>query len=87
MLEFIQENRGGLMMRVRESLVSASVCAETGQVLRQSRGAGMQNTGTQSFLCGLLLDVGTKWVGFCPVSGAIPCIPSGPRKSLGEHQQ
>lgn len=81
----VGENRAGLIMHVRE--VSAFVCAETGQVLFHSRRAGIENIGTQNFLCGLLLDVGTKWMEFCPVSHVIVCIthscPSSPRKEFG----
>lgn len=70
-----------------KSLVSAFVCAETGQVLLHSRRAVIQTFGTQTFLCGLLLDIGTKWMEFCPVSCAFVCItnscPSGPGKELG----
>lgn len=68
--------------------MSAFVCAETVQVLLHSRRVGIQSTGTQNFLCGLLLDVGTKWLEFCPVSCAIVCItdscPLGPRKEFEE---
>lgn len=69
--------------------MSAFVCAETGQVLLHFRRAGIQNIGTKNFLCGLVLDVDTKWMEFCPVSQAIVYItdscPSG--KILEEHQQ